>query len=84
MSSEIIGTRVGNAPVPLSILDFAMAGQGLTTRDALTAKVELARLVNRRGSNRYKTGSIGIEVQPHQQIAPFNSGDYYGGANRPN
>ncbi len=30
------------------------------------------------------TGSIGIEVQPHQQIAPFNSGDYYGGANRPN
>mgnify|MGYP000249849085 CR=1 FL=1 len=30
MSPEIIGTRVGTAPVPVSILDFAMAGQGLS------------------------------------------------------
>ncbi len=53
MSSEIIGTRVGNAPVPISILDFAMAGQGLTAREALAASVELARLVDRRGFARY-------------------------------
>lgn len=53
MSSEIIGRRVGDAPVPMSILDFAMAGQGLAARDALAASVELARLVDRRGFTRY-------------------------------
>lgn len=53
MPSEIIGTRIGTAPVPVSILDFAMAGPGLTARDALAASVELARLVDRRGFTRY-------------------------------
>ncbi|NTE56108.1 LLM class flavin-dependent oxidoreductase [Agrobacterium tumefaciens] len=53
MSSQIIGTRIGTAPVPVSILDFAMAGQGLSARDALAASVELARLVDRRGFTRY-------------------------------
>ncbi|SIR32479.1 luciferase family oxidoreductase, group 1 [Paracoccus thiocyanatus] len=53
MTPEIIATRVGNAPVPISILDFAMAGQGLTARDALAASVDLARLVDRRGFARY-------------------------------
>lgn len=53
MSSQIIGTRVGTAPVPVSILDFVMAGQGLAAREALAASVELARLVDRRGFTRY-------------------------------
>lgn len=53
VTSQIIGTRVGRAPVPISILDFAMAGQGLTAREALAASVDLARLVDRRGFTRY-------------------------------
>lgn len=53
MTSQIIGARVGQAPVPLSILDFAMAGQGLTAREALAASVDLAQLVDRRGFARY-------------------------------
>ena len=53
MISQIIGTRAGNAPVPISILDFVMAGQGVTARDAVAASVELARLVDRRGFTRY-------------------------------
>lgn len=38
MISQIIGTRAGNAPVPISILDFVMAGQGVTARDAVAAR----------------------------------------------
>ena len=43
----------GTAPLPLSILDFAMAGEGVTAQEALTASIELARLADRRGYNRY-------------------------------
>lgn len=53
MTSQIAGTAVGKAPVPISILDFAMAGRGQTAREALAASVELARLVDRRGFTRY-------------------------------
>lgn len=53
MTASIVGTRQGTAPVPLSILDFAMAGRGQTAREALAASVELARLVDRRGYARY-------------------------------
>ena len=53
MKDSIVGVRQGAAPFPLSILDFAMAGRGLTARDALTASIELARLVDRRGFTRY-------------------------------
>lgn len=52
-NSSIAGARHGKAPSPISILDFAMAGQGCTAREALTASVELARLVDRRGFTRY-------------------------------
>lgn len=52
-SSPVIGTRQGNAPVPISILDFAMAGRGSTAREALAASVRLAQLADRRGFNRY-------------------------------
>lgn len=48
-----MGARQGGAPFPISILDFAMAGRGLTAHEALTASIELARLVDRRGFNRY-------------------------------
>jgi len=38
-------------PIPPS--EVAMAGRGLATREALTASVELARLVDRRGFYQY-------------------------------
>jgi hypothetical protein len=37
----------------VSILDFAMAGKGITAREALTASIELARLADRREFTRY-------------------------------
>lgn len=53
MATSIAGTRYGAAPVPLSILDFAMAGKGVSARSALAGSIELARLVDRRGFSRY-------------------------------
>lgn len=53
VNNSIIGTRRGRAPTPLSILDFAMAGRGVTASQALAASIELARLVDRRGFTRY-------------------------------
>lgn len=53
MTHSIFGTRRGTAPVPLSILDFAMAGKGVSARDALADSIKLARLVDRRGFTRY-------------------------------
>ncbi len=53
MNDSIAGVRQGAAPYPLSILDFALAGKGLTAQQALTASIELARLVDRRGFSRY-------------------------------
>ncbi|WP_406833989.1 LLM class flavin-dependent oxidoreductase [Pseudomonas asiatica] len=53
MNNPIVGTRRGTTPVPLSILDFAMAGRGISARQALESSIELARLVDRRGFTRY-------------------------------
>lgn len=53
MTSQIVGRGVGNAPFPVSILDFAMAGHGLTAQEALESSVKLAQLVDRRGFARY-------------------------------
>lgn len=53
MNDLIVGARQGAAPFPISIIDFAMAGRGLTAREALDASIDLARLVDRRGFNRY-------------------------------
>lgn len=53
MSTSIFGTHRGKAPVPLSILDFAMAGRGVPASEALKDSIELARLVDRRGFSRY-------------------------------
>ena len=48
-----MGTRHGAAPLPVSILDFAMAGRGVAASEALDGSIELARLVDRRGFTRY-------------------------------
>lgn len=53
MKNCIFGTRRGQAPVPISILDFAMTGSGVTAHDALAGSIELARLADRRGFTRY-------------------------------
>lgn len=53
MNDSIVGKRQGAAPFPISILDFAMAGRGVTAREALAASIKLARLADRRGFNRY-------------------------------
>lgn len=53
MNDSISGTRHGMAPVPISILDFAMAGKGVSAHEALAGSIELARLVDRRGFTRY-------------------------------
>ncbi|MDH4865431.1 LLM class flavin-dependent oxidoreductase [Alcaligenes nematophilus] len=53
MNDSVFGTRRGTAPVPLSILDFAMAGKGVSASEALAGSIELARLVDRRGFTRY-------------------------------
>jgi luciferase family oxidoreductase group 1 len=47
------GEARGTAPVPLSVLDLANVGAGFTSRDALLATVETARLAERRGFTRY-------------------------------
>ena len=53
MKSQIIGQCYGAATTPLSILDFVMAGKGYSAHQALAASIELAKLVDRRGFNRY-------------------------------
>lgn len=53
MTSSIFGVRQGHAPAPISILDFAMAGKGLSAREALAASIALAQLADRRGFTRY-------------------------------
>ncbi|WP_314175634.1 LLM class flavin-dependent oxidoreductase [Streptomyces winkii] len=49
----IRGEARGSAPVPLSALDLANVGAGYSSRDALRATVEAARLAERRGFTRY-------------------------------
>ncbi|SEN61474.1 LLM class flavin-dependent oxidoreductase [Actinacidiphila rubida] len=48
----IRGTVRGTAPVPLSVLDLATVGKGLTASDALRASVEIARTAETRGYHR--------------------------------
>jgi luciferase family oxidoreductase group 1 len=48
----IRGTVRGTAPVPLSVLDLAGVGSGLTARDALRNSVEIARTAETRGYHR--------------------------------
>lgn len=53
MSNSIYGTCRSTAPVPISILDFAMAGRGVLASEALAGSIALARLADRRGFTRY-------------------------------
>ncbi|HEY5833291.1 LLM class flavin-dependent oxidoreductase [Streptomyces sp.] len=48
----IHGTVRGTASVPLSVLDLATVGSGLTATDALRASVEIARTAETRGYHR--------------------------------
>jgi luciferase family oxidoreductase group 1 len=48
----IRGTVRGSAPVPLSVLDLAGVGAGLTASDALRTSVEIARTAEARGYHR--------------------------------
>ncbi|MFJ5217499.1 LLM class flavin-dependent oxidoreductase [Streptomyces sp. NPDC088354] len=52
-NDPVRGTTLGSAPVPLSVLDLATVGAGLTASDALRTGVELARLAEARGYQRY-------------------------------
>jgi luciferase family oxidoreductase group 1 len=47
------GTAAGSAPVPLSVLDLATVGSGLTATDALRTSVEIARVAERLGYHRF-------------------------------
>ncbi|WP_049580696.1 LLM class flavin-dependent oxidoreductase [Streptomyces sp. SBT349] len=49
----IRGERRGLAPVPLSVLDLATVGSGVTATEALGATTALARLAERRGFHRF-------------------------------
>ncbi|MEV6012515.1 LLM class flavin-dependent oxidoreductase [Streptomyces sp. NPDC051976] len=49
---DIRGTVRGSAPVPLSVLDLATVGSGLTATDALRTSVEIARTAETRGFHR--------------------------------
>ena len=46
-------TKEGNAPVPLSLLDFAVTGQGYSAIETIHNSIELAKLADRRGFARY-------------------------------
>jgi luciferase family oxidoreductase group 1 len=48
----IRGPARGTAPVPLSVLDLATVGKGLTASDALRTSVEIARTAEARGYHR--------------------------------
>lgn len=53
LKNSIIGMQHGTAPVPISLLDFAMAGKGVSAQDALADSIRLARLADQRGFTRY-------------------------------
>ncbi|MDB1087289.1 LLM class flavin-dependent oxidoreductase [Streptomyces sp. ACA25] len=48
----IRGSRSGTAPVPLSVLDLATVGSGLTATEALRTSTDVARLAEARGYHR--------------------------------
>ncbi|NED04999.1 LLM class flavin-dependent oxidoreductase, partial [Streptomyces sp. SID6648] len=52
-AEEIRGTAHGTAPVPLSVLDLVTVGAGRTASDALRTSVDIVRLAEARGFQRY-------------------------------
>ncbi|MFJ7769041.1 LLM class flavin-dependent oxidoreductase [Streptomyces sp. NPDC097107] len=53
MNDPIRDTARGSAPAPLSVLDTALAGRGVSAADALSGSIALAELAERRGFTRY-------------------------------
>ncbi|MFD3520607.1 LLM class flavin-dependent oxidoreductase [Streptomyces sp. NPDC058653] len=53
MVDAIRGTTLGDAPVPLSVLDLVTVGSGSTARHSLRTSVEIAKLAERRGYQRH-------------------------------
>ncbi|WP_238697123.1 LLM class flavin-dependent oxidoreductase [Streptomyces sp. E2N166] len=53
MNDPIKGTARGSAPAPLSVLDTALAGRGISAAGALSGSIALAELAERRGFTRY-------------------------------
>lgn len=53
MNKTIKGIRQGSAPVPLSLLDFAITGKGQPVTEAYDTSINLARLTDQRGFSRY-------------------------------
>ncbi|EPT7056180.1 LLM class flavin-dependent oxidoreductase [Enterobacter cloacae] len=53
MNKTIKGIRQGSAPVPLSLLDFAITGKGQSVTEAYDTSINLARLADQRGFSRY-------------------------------
>lgn len=53
VNDPIKGAVRGCAPAPLSVLDTALAGQGIGAADSLSGSIALARLAERRGFTRY-------------------------------
>jgi luciferase family oxidoreductase group 1 len=49
----VYATPQGSAPIPLSVLDLATVGSGLTAAQALRTTVALAKLTERRGFHRF-------------------------------
>ncbi|MEV0091749.1 LLM class flavin-dependent oxidoreductase [Streptomyces sp. NPDC050738] len=49
----IKGTALGNAPVPLSVLDLVTVGAGRTATQAIQTGVEIAKLAESRGYHRH-------------------------------
>lgn len=53
MNNSFIEQRCGAAPVPVSILDFSIAGVGHSASTALNTSIALARMADQRGFTRY-------------------------------
>jgi luciferase family oxidoreductase group 1 len=53
VNDPIKGMVRGSAPAPLSVLDTALAGRGISAADALSGSIALAELAERRGFTRY-------------------------------
>ncbi|MCP2044458.1 LLM class flavin-dependent oxidoreductase [Pontibacter sp. HSC-36F09] len=46
-------TKRGNAPVPVSLLDFAITGKGYSAIETIQNSIELAKLADQRGFARF-------------------------------
>lgn len=52
-SDSIRGRRSGEAPIPLSVLDLATVGSGMTVTESLAVSTAIAELADQRGFHRF-------------------------------